>query len=258
MTQGSKARLRVVVCAPHPDDECLIAGGLCSLLSRPGIPVHVLAFSAGEAGGCPSVRRAEFESACRRLSAHPQWVALWPDGAFAETASVQRRLQLAAVLDTYAAGDGPCLVVTWGPGGGYGHPDHVTLLEDVVAWASAHPCVALLVRDDPAQVYAPVRRWLRRRALPRLVLRDPLPWRRVCASVTVDVAEVVDVRREALACHASQLPRGGVDAFLGAVLHRIGTVERFLGDAAALTLLRAAGVPFTSSPEMDPACEFST
>lgn len=64
----------VVVVAPHPDDETLLAGGLIATLRRRGVPVSVVAVTDGERGqplgggrSLGSVRRREQLAACRRL-----------------------------------------------------------------------------------------------------------------------------------------------------------------------------------------------
>jgi LmbE family N-acetylglucosaminyl deacetylase len=68
---------RVVVIAPHPDDEILGAGGLLQAVRARGVPVEVVAVSDGEAshpGACPEqvnhlrlVRPRETGLALRRL-----------------------------------------------------------------------------------------------------------------------------------------------------------------------------------------------
>jgi LmbE family N-acetylglucosaminyl deacetylase len=61
---------RVLVVAPHPDDETLGCGGTIARLTSDGVAVHVLAIACpdlGQAGGNTSIRRNEFEAACNAL-----------------------------------------------------------------------------------------------------------------------------------------------------------------------------------------------
>jgi LmbE family N-acetylglucosaminyl deacetylase len=54
---------RVLVFAPHPDDEVLGCGGALALHARRGDHVRVVVVSDGGAGGDPQVRAAEAQAA---------------------------------------------------------------------------------------------------------------------------------------------------------------------------------------------------
>jgi LmbE family N-acetylglucosaminyl deacetylase len=116
---------RVVVVAPHPDDEVLGAGGLVALLERRGTRVVVLALTDGEAshGGADAVRglavrrAAETDEALRRLLARrPEIRRLGlPDGGLAQHVETLA----AGIADALAPGSW-CLA----PHRLDGHPDH--------------------------------------------------------------------------------------------------------------------------------------
>jgi LmbE family N-acetylglucosaminyl deacetylase len=144
---------RVVVVAPHPDDETLAAGGLLHDAARAGHPTAVIAVTAGGAshpgsGRWPAVRladqrRAEREAALAALgAAGTEVVELGvPDGAVSRHADEVS----ARVGELLRPAD---LVVTvWRYDG---HPDHEATAAAVLAAGSA--------RDLPV-LQAPVWGW---------------------------------------------------------------------------------------------------
>lgn len=114
---------RVVVVAPHPDDEVLAVGGLLALLTAAGVPVEVLAVTDGEAsnpGGSvrpaalATLRRAETRAALQALGIDATVTRLGlPDGG---AAGLEQPTADALALDAS----------TWllAPWAGDGHPDH--------------------------------------------------------------------------------------------------------------------------------------
>lgn len=120
-----RPRGRVVVVAPHPDDEVLGAGATLAVWAAAGTPILVVAVTDGEAShpGSPTlgrsalaVRRAdERRRALAVLGLDPDAVRrlLLPDGAVAAD-------DVAAALTGLLAPDDVCLA----PVAGDGHPDH--------------------------------------------------------------------------------------------------------------------------------------
>ena len=114
---------RVVVVAPHPDDESLGAGGLIASCSAADIDVVVVVCTDGEAGLRPgvadrSIRTVELRDAVDELSVgRPVGVVRLglPDGRLA----AHRAEMLAALEELVRTAD---LVVAPWPGDG--HPDH--------------------------------------------------------------------------------------------------------------------------------------
>lgn len=127
---------RVVVVAPHPDDEVLGAGGAMALLARAGVPVELVAVTDGEASHPGSVavtpaglaaRRVEESAAalgCLGLAGLPVHRLRQPDGAIEEAA-------LGAALAARLTSADCCLAPWWGDG----HPDH-----DAVGRAAVDAC----------------------------------------------------------------------------------------------------------------------
>jgi LmbE family N-acetylglucosaminyl deacetylase len=118
---------RLVVVAPHPDDEVLGAGGLIQKALDERVIVEVIAVTDGEAShpestvapllGLADVRARESETALRRLGwPEPVITRLGlPDGHVSE-----RRSELDAALHDFLLPDDLC-VAPWRLDG---HPDH--------------------------------------------------------------------------------------------------------------------------------------
>ena len=120
---------RVVVVAPHPDDEVLAAGGLLHRLAGRGTELALLAVTDGDAShpGSPTLspaelarrRRAESAAALAELGLHPVTTRLGlPDGAVAAHEDAVADA-LTGVLG--AADAATWVIATWR---GDGHPDH--------------------------------------------------------------------------------------------------------------------------------------
>lgn len=122
----------------HPDDERVI-GPLLSRLAREGRETHlviatdgsqgVTAF-AGIAAGPPlaAARVEEANCAAKRLGVRQLHLLGLPDGGLAKFEVLGRlRRSLAAIVDSVR----PAAIITFGPEGGTGHPDH-RLVGDVM------------------------------------------------------------------------------------------------------------------------------
>jgi N-acetyl-1-D-myo-inositol-2-amino-2-deoxy-alpha-D-glucopyranoside deacetylase len=128
---------------PHPDDESYGAGGLMALAAAAGNPVWVLCLTNGDQGGRPGevdvdhsmdpqIRMDELRCACRAMgieepiflgyrdSGMEGWGA--PEGSLARADEEEVVGRIVEVVERLR----PAAVVTFDPGGVYGHPDHVT------------------------------------------------------------------------------------------------------------------------------------
>ncbi len=129
---------RTIACVwAHPDDDAYGAAGSVALhADDPDFRFVLVHATSGESGdirdGFPatretlgSVRRAEDEAAWRAVGRVPdrhEWLGL-PDGGVAD---VPREEVVAAVARVLEEED-PAVVVTFGPDGVFGHPDHVAI-----------------------------------------------------------------------------------------------------------------------------------
>lgn len=194
------AAARLMVIAPHPDDEVLACGGLLAMHAAGGGDCRVLAVTDGEASDARAVprdlaaiRRAERALGLQRLGLAATCVHRLglPDGRVGQHAAALQ----GAIMALLRPGD--WVVATWRHDG---HPDH-----DAVGRAAMLACAAARCR----LVEAPV--WMWHWARPRDIR---IPWRRLRALPLP--APAWRRKQAALAAHTSQLtPRlGGLASVL--------------------------------------------
>jgi LmbE family N-acetylglucosaminyl deacetylase len=108
----------------HPDDETYLAGGLSAALTDDGHRVVCITATRGEAGGdaadLATIRTTELEAALARLGVTEHHWLDYADGRCADVDQDEAAGRIAEVLDAVA----PDTVVTFGPDGFTGHPDH--------------------------------------------------------------------------------------------------------------------------------------
>lgn len=130
---------RVVVCAAHPDDEVLGAGGVLALLAAAGVQVDLVAVTDGEGshpgstvlapGRLAELRIAETEDALAALGVSARVIRLGlPDSGLAA-----RETELASALATAVTGCDAVLA----PWTGDAHPDHEAVGRAAVAVGAA-------------------------------------------------------------------------------------------------------------------------
>lgn len=194
---------RLVVVAPHPDDEVLACGGLLAMRSERGQPSIVVAVTDGEASHGIRDRLACTRLGVRRVDESyvglgalglepPSVVRLdMPDGSAAKWIPLIARKLLALLKPS------DVIVTTWRFDG---HPDHEATSAAAQQAASEVGCRLL---------QAPV--WMWHWAFPG---DTRIPWMRL---VALDLPKwALKAKREALLCHQSQLEQR--DDGLGPVL----------------------------------------
>jgi LmbE family N-acetylglucosaminyl deacetylase len=117
----------------HPDDETFGVGGTLLRYTDAGVECHSLSLTRGEAstnmpasGPVPPaelgrLREAELAESGRRLGLRSTTCLGYPDGRLAAAPAAEVLRDLVRWLRTVR----PDVVLTWGPDGGYGHPDHI-------------------------------------------------------------------------------------------------------------------------------------
>ena len=127
----AQQRRPILAVFAHPDDERII-GPLFSRLAREGRETHLVIATDGSQGvrdfakiaaGAPlaAARVKEAECAARRLGVRKLHLLALPDGGLASFEVLgQLRNAVAAIIDSL----GPAAIITFGPEGGTGHPDH--------------------------------------------------------------------------------------------------------------------------------------
>jgi LmbE family N-acetylglucosaminyl deacetylase len=108
----------------HPDDETYLAGGLSAALTDAGQRVVCVTATRGEAGGAAAdlaeVRTAELEAALKLLGVEEHHWLDYRDGECASVDDDEAAARIRAVVGEVR----PDTVVTFGPDGFTGHPDH--------------------------------------------------------------------------------------------------------------------------------------
>ena len=127
-------RCRVLGVFAHPDDETFCAGGTFARYAGQGAEVMVVSATRGQAGQIrdagagdrrtiAAVREAELRLACERLGVTRVRCLDHVDGALADAGFCALVEEVTEVIREFR----PDVVITFGPDGGYGHPDHVTI-----------------------------------------------------------------------------------------------------------------------------------
>jgi LmbE family N-acetylglucosaminyl deacetylase len=222
----------------HPDDETFATGGVMAMAARDGHQVWSICATNGDEGGeadehgdhsmDPEIRRDELRCACRELGAAPPIFLEYRDsgmetwtpkpGAFV----LADREEIIQRLMTEIRRLRPSVVLTFDPGGGYGHPDH-RLISDVATAAFER------LRGEPDSPRVLYHQAVPRSDAERLVAewstadtgangRAPteddllqrqrfLELARPDEDITtrVDIRPVLDRKRAAFACHASRI-----------------------------------------------------
>ena len=228
---------------PHPDDETFTAAGVLAAAAERGVPVVVVSATRGEAGESAlpdlddperlgAIREQELRTAMGHLGAtdvrflgfRDSGMAGSPEAehpnAFVRATVADAAAMLAALIRELR----PEVIITFGPEGVYGHPDHLHMHEVVVS--------AVGLAADPAAEYVSVAEPWKTPSLyfgtfPREELLDllnrpgsplaslPADARDNLGTPLQDVTHVVDItpwseaKRAAIAAHVTQTGEGG-------------------------------------------------
>ena len=134
-------RPRALAIFAHPDDAVLLAGGTLARLAACGTDVRLLCLTCGhgDGPGTTDARRLAgvaavepLEEACRALGIRRPIAAGCPRRALASQCRTGAEYGITTALATLR----PHLVITLGPGGVTGHPDHIAAGE--IATAAFH------------------------------------------------------------------------------------------------------------------------
>lgn len=139
---SSESRVLLAVTA-HPDDEVFM-GPILTRYAREGVKVYLAIATKGEKGAhdfakipagdqLADARRGEATCACKELGIEPPIFFNLNDGELgAVTRPLAKNVQAVAEnLQQLLNQLHPKVILTWGPEGGYGHPDH-RLVSDAV------------------------------------------------------------------------------------------------------------------------------
>jgi LmbE family N-acetylglucosaminyl deacetylase len=208
----------------HPDDEGSASGSLARYAAQ-GVRAYVACATRGDGVDAKisepglatretlgQVRSQELACACEKLGIEPPRFLGYQDGAVDEVAVEVAAAEVARLIRELR----PQVVITHGPEGGYGHPDHIAVSNFVTAGfaAASDPDIDLgLPPFAPAKLYYT--------AMPRSFLETVPAFRDRRADIrgqqlgfvgvpdelittAVDVRDWLDLKLEALACHRTQ------------------------------------------------------
>ena len=125
---------RLLCVFAHPDDEVFCAGETLARWVASGGEAMVFSATRGEAGQIQdahaatrqtlgAVREQELRDACAQLGVARVECLDYGDGQLSEVGAIRLADEVAARIRDFK----PDAVITFGPDGGYGHPDHVTI-----------------------------------------------------------------------------------------------------------------------------------
>jgi len=260
----------MLVVMAHPDDESFGLGGTLALYAKRGVKVHLICATRGEVGmvapeflkGYSSIaelREDELRCAAEQLGLEQVYFLGYRDSGMVGTednahpkALAQAPMdEIVATIVGYMRELRPQVVITFDPAGGYGHPDHIAMHEATVRAFNA--AVDPLLFPNAGAPFRPQKLYFSTFSLRfvkpmltllRLIGRDPRKWgrnqdidltevfeARFPVNAKVSYREVADVKKKAIACHASQLDmgsstRGAVGALFR--LNRFGSVDTFM------------------------------
>jgi len=239
MDEGGRSPGTVVFFHAHPDDEAIFTGGTMALLARRGWRTVLVVATQGEKGETSSLVGPDVPLAVRRvaetaeaaeglgveriefLGYHDSGMAGAkeepPEGAFVRSSVDEAADRLGRILVEEHA----TALVSYDERGVYGHPDHIhvhlvslraaerhgvpTLYEATVDREYLHFVETHLVVEASLASQQPERPSERETDALGLAA-SPLGLSTVEIDCTVDVRPVLEVKRRAMAAHASQIP----------------------------------------------------
>jgi LmbE family N-acetylglucosaminyl deacetylase len=197
MTGDTPALLAVLA---HPDDETFRPGGTLALLALSGVRIHLLMATRGEAGSCgdpplcapeelPAVRERELHNACSTLGVQPPRLLDYADGHLPEADAETMIAQILSAVNEIR----PQILLSFGPDGLSGHPDHIIIGQ----WTSE----AFRRAEGVDGLYTV--------AVPQslaetLNMRQVHPVPDETIALSVDVSSVWETKLAAMRCHATQ------------------------------------------------------
>ena len=227
---GSRHTLRLMAVLAHPDDESLGVGGTLAKYAAEGVEVFLLTATRGDAGrfrghrsddpqhpgrlALAEIREAELRAAASALGLRDVSLLGYPD------LQLDRANPRAAVerIVGHVRRVRPDVVVTFGPDGAYGHPDHIAISQFTTAAiiAAADSAFACGGSEAAVQPHAVSKlyylAWTAYRAAVQTlsttvdgVVRQATPWPDWAITTVIDTSHVWATVWRAVSCHESQL-----------------------------------------------------
>lgn len=225
--------LRLLCVLAHPDDESLGTGGTLARYAAEGVETYVVTATRGERGRfgyggerpgpeiVGAAREAELTAAASVLGVREVRILGYPDGELASVDPVEAQEAIATELRRIR----PHVVISFGPDGGYGHPDHIAISQlttaAVIRAAHTHAVSKLYHLAWSADTWGRYQSALKR--LSSTVdgvdrFAHPIPdWE---ITTRIDAGAVWETVWRAVQCHRTQVNIYGQLAALGPDEHR--------------------------------------
>ncbi len=155
--------LRLLAVLAHPDDESLGVGGTLARYAAEGVAVHVVTATLGDRGryrgerdgpshpgpeALARIREGELRAAIDVLGVRSLAVLGYGDGRLDEADPVEAIGRIAGEIRRVR----PQVVITFGPEGAYGHPDHIAICQFATAATVVAAHAAAAVPGEPHAV----------------------------------------------------------------------------------------------------------
>ena len=213
---GASAPLKMMCVLAHPDDESLGTGGTLAKYAAEGIETYLVTATRGERGRFgdggekppPEIigraREAELREAAKVLGVREVNVLDYGDGRLDEANVSEAVSQIAGHIRRVK----PHVVVTFGPEGAYGHPDHIAISQLATAAVVAAPdCVSKLYYIEwSRQKWDAYQAALRGLSITVDGLeRKVAPWPDWALTTVVDTRQCWPTVWKAVSCHKTQM-----------------------------------------------------
>jgi len=225
--------LKLLAVLAHPDDESFGLGGTLAKYAAEGVETYLVTATRGECGrfgalgksGNPvevgRVREAELRAAAAVLGIREVSILGYHDGAVDKVSSKDAIRDIVSHIRRIQ----PDIILTFGPEGGYGHPDHIAISQlttaSIVCAADAgygmedgsqvdypHPhrvakLYYLAWRSDKWEAFQAAFRKLT--SLVDGVQRQATPWPDWAITTEVDTSAFSFIVWKAVSCHQTQI-----------------------------------------------------
>ena len=212
----------------HPDDESLGTGGALAKCAAEGVATYLVTATRGERGRFgdrqspgPDIvgkaREAELLAAATELGLREVRFLDYPDGGLDRVDTAEAIEKIAGHLRRVR----PQVVITFGPEGAYGHPDHIAIsqLTTAAIVCAADPSFGLQPAvGEPHRVaklyfiaWSPKKWAAYQTALRKLVVnvdgeeRQAAPWPDWAITTVIDTSRVWPAVWRAVSCHETQM-----------------------------------------------------
>ena len=221
-------KFKLLAVLAHPDDESLGFGGTLAKYAAEGVETHLVTATRGERGRLGSqgktaepaevgrVREAELRAAAAVLGIRDVSILGYPDGALDQVDA----LTALSAITGHIRRIRPDVIVTFGPEGAYGHPDHIAISQfTTAAVVCAGDCGYVDADRLPAHRAAKLyymawrsNKWQAYEAATRKltsvvdgVPRHVAPWPDWAVTTEIDTSAFWPVVWKAVCCHQSQI-----------------------------------------------------